>query len=115
MSSSNVAVEQQRVQGPVGLARLAIAAARTVVELDGGAPDDRQRPVLEAFPGWGPVSKMFDAQPSGVWATLADDLEDAAGELVSKAARVVDTSFFTPPELVGHIYGVLRAVGFTGG
>ncbi|WP_235717691.1 methyltransferase domain-containing protein [Mycolicibacterium goodii] len=34
---------------------------------------------------------------------------------MAKAARVVDTSFFTPAALVGHIWGVLRAAGFTGG
>lgn len=112
MSSSKIG--QRRGRG-AGLARRAIAAARMVAELQTRAADDQQRAVLEAFPGWGPVSALFDAQPAGVWAELADELDDAAGEAMAKAARVVDTSFFTPAELVGHIWGVLRAAGFTGG
>ncbi|GAT05445.1 DNA methylase [Mycolicibacterium fortuitum subsp. acetamidolyticum] len=97
------------------LARRAIEAARTITALASGVADDSQRAILEAFPGWGPVSSLFDAQPAGVWAGLADELDDAAGEAMAKAARVVDTSFFTPAELVGHIWGVLRAAGFEGG
>ncbi|UBV22309.1 methyltransferase domain-containing protein [Mycolicibacterium fortuitum] len=98
------------------LARRAIHAARIVTELDGGhAVDDRQRAVLEGFPGWGPASKLFDSQPAGAWAELADELDEAIGESMARAARVVDTSFFTPAELVSHIWGVLRAAGFTGG
>ena len=105
--------------GPQGrkgvvLARRAIEAARTITALSGVA-EGSQRAILEAFPGWGPVSSLFDAQPAGVWAGLADELDDAAGEAMAKAARVVDTSFFTPAALVGHIWGVLRAAGFTGG
>ena len=103
--------------GPV-LARRAIAAARTLAQLDVGPPAalaEHQRVSLEAFPGWGPVSALFDAEPAGPWAELADELEDAAGEAMAKAARVVDTSFFSPPELVAHIWGVLCAAGFAGG
>ncbi|QFS94670.1 Methyltransferase domain protein (plasmid) [Mycobacterium sp. THAF192] len=114
MSSSKLVVEQG-VRGAVGLARCAVDAVRTLVEVDGGIADERQRRVLEAFPGWGPVAKMFDAQPQGVWAGLADELDEVAGEWVAKAARVVDTSFFTPAALVGHVFGVLQAAGFTGG
>lgn len=100
------------------LARRAIAAARTLAQVDAGPPAalaEHQRATLEAFPGWGPVSALFDAEPAGPWAELADELEDAAGETMAKAARVVDTSFFSPPELVAHIWGVLRAAGFAGG
>ncbi|WP_234816690.1 MULTISPECIES: methyltransferase domain-containing protein [Mycolicibacterium] len=46
---------------------------------------------------------------------MADELDDAVGEAMAKAARVVDTSFFTPAELVAHIWGLLRTAGFTGG
>jgi hypothetical protein len=99
--------------GAARLARQAIEAARTIAELDAGVPDERQRSVLEAFPGWGPVSRLFDAQPAGVWAGLADELDDAAGEAMAKAARVVDTSFFTPGDLVAHIWGVLGAAGWS--
>jgi N12 class adenine-specific DNA methylase/SAM-dependent methyltransferase len=109
-------VQRGRLDGKGAvLARRAIAAAQTIAELDAGVADERQRAILEAFPGWGPVAKLFDAEPPGVWAGLADELDDAAGEAMAKAARVVDTSFFTPAELVGHIWGVLLAAGFTGG
>lgn len=115
--STFTAVEQGRTdsKGAARLARQAIEAARTIAEMDMGAPDECQRATLEAFPGWGPVAKLFDPQPNGVWAGLADELDDVAGEAMAKAARVVDTSFFTPADLVGHIYGVLRAAGFTAG
>lgn len=101
--------------GGVGLARRAVAAAQALAEVGDGVADDRQRAILEAFPGWGSVAALFDAEPAGAWAELADELDDAAGEAMAAAARVVDTSFFTPPALVGHIWTVLRAAGFTGG
>ncbi len=101
--------------GGVMLARRAIAAAQTLAEVGDGVPDDRQRAILEAFPGWGPVAALFDAELAGPWAQLADDLDDAAGEAMAAAGRVVDTSFFTPGALVEHIWGVLRAAGFAGG
>jgi hypothetical protein len=101
--------------GGVRLARRAVAAAQALAEVGDGVADDRQRAILEAFSGWGSVAALFDAEPAGAWAKLADELDDAAGEAMAAAARVVDTSFFTPPALVGHIWAVLRAAGFTGG
>lgn len=117
MSTSTEVVQQQKRKGGRGLgaARRTIAAVRVLSELEGVVPDEGQRAILEGFNGWGPVSRLFDAQPSGAWAGLADELDDVAGEAMSKAARVVDTSFFTPAALVGHIWGVLRSAGFVGG
>lgn len=115
MSALGISRPDRVGAGGVTLARRAIAAAQSLVEVGDGVPDDRQRAILEAFPGWGPVAALFDAEPAGIWAELADNLEDAAGEAVVAAGRVVDTSFFTPAELVGHIWGVLRATGFAGG
>ncbi|CAN3132146.1 DNA methylase [Mycobacterium sp. smrl_JER01] len=97
------------------LARGAIAAVEALSEVGGAAPNGEQLKALEGFAGWGPVGKLFDPQPSGVWAELADQLDDALGEAMSCAGRVVDTSFFTPEALVGHIWEVLRSVGFSGG
>lgn len=61
------------------------------------------------------MAKAFDPRPEGVWADLADELDDLIGDLMGQAARVVDTSFFTPPALVAHVYDLLRAAGFAGG
>lgn len=115
MSSSNSVEQRRSSRRGVVLARRAIAAVKTLSELGSGVPNDDQRVVLEAFPGWGAVSALFDAQPAGVWAGLADELDEVAGEAMPKAARVVDTSFFTPADLVRHVWGVLQAAGFSGG
>ena len=116
MSTSEIIELQSRKGGKgVAAARRTIAAVQMLAEAVGATPDERQRSVLEGFNGWGPVSKLFDAEPVGVWAGLADELDDTGSEAMAKAARVVDTSFFTPAALVGHIWGVLRAAGFTGG
>lgn len=96
-------------------ARQAVEAARLVHALHGATPDAQHREVLQAFPGWGPAAPLFDAQPAGVWAALADELDDAAGADAQAAARIVDTSFFTPPELISRMYGLLQRAGFTGG
>lgn len=97
------------------LGRQVVEAARVMTELDGGSPDQRQQEILRAFPGWGAVAKMFDPQPVGAWAELADELDEICPEAITAAARIVDTSFFTPPTLVDQIWGVLRAAGFSGG
>uniref|UniRef100_A1UQ64 Methyltransferase type 11 n=1 Tax=Mycobacterium sp. (strain KMS) TaxID=189918 RepID=A1UQ64_MYCSK len=97
------------------MARRAIAAVHTLAEVGGGFANERQRALLEAFPGWGPVAALFDAEPAGPWAELADDLDDAAGAAMAAAGRLVDTSFFTPAELVAHIWEALGSVGFAGG
>lgn len=99
----------------IRLARQAVEAARVVSALGGAALDENQRQMLQAFPGWGPAARLFDEQPGKTWAALADDLDEAAGDAAQAAARVVDTSFFTPPELIARIYGLLQAAGFAGG
>ncbi|WP_457180756.1 methyltransferase domain-containing protein [Mycobacteroides abscessus] len=96
--------------------RKAIDAARTLHELDGAAPDPDQRAALNAFPGWGAVTEIFELEPRPVVADLLDELESftRAGDLAA-AARVLDTSFYTPAPLITHMYGVLRAAGVRDG
>lgn len=96
-------------------ARRALNAARTLRELAGADPTPEQRTVLEAFPGWGPAAPLFDGMPTGTWAQLADEFEDFDAEAMSAAGRIVDTSFYTPPALITHIYELLRSAGFDGG
>lgn len=96
------------------LADRVLGAVRALAEVV-GAPTCDQRAALEAFPGWGPVSGLFDPQPQGSWGELADALDEMDSEILASGARVVDTSFFTPAPLIGHIYDLLRAAGFGGG
>lgn len=96
--------------------RKAVHAARTLHELGGAAPDHDQRASLNAFPGWGALTELFDTEPRPAIADLIDELESLTcdGDLAA-AARVVDTSFYTPAALIAHMYSVLRAVGVRGG
>ncbi|MUL61254.1 methyltransferase type 11 [Mycobacterium sp. CBMA 213] len=99
----------------LAVARRAVDAARVVTELGEHAPDERQLAILQDFPGWGPAAALFDPELSGKWAELADEFDEIAGNDGTRAGRIVDTSFYTPPALITHIYGVLRTAGFAGG
>lgn len=100
----------------VSVARHTLNAVRAAVELNGKAPDPRQRAALQKFSGWGSAAPMFDRYTSGSWTRLADELDEMIGHADVKAARrLVDTSFYTPAALIGHIYDLLRAAGFNGG
>lgn len=115
MLTTNAAPTTPSEQRAEDVARRAIKAVRTVMNLGTTAADEQQRKVLAGFPGWGPLAKAFDAHPQGTWADLADELDDVMGDLLGQAARIVDTSFFTPAALVAHVYELLQAAGFTGG
>ncbi|MEU0497933.1 methyltransferase domain-containing protein [Mycobacterium sp. NPDC006124] len=96
--------------------RAAVHAVHVLKTLPhGAAPDAEQRACLEQFPGWGAASPLFDPQPATSWAALADDLDDADPAAMKAASRVVDTSFYTPPALIEHIYRLLQRAGFRGG
>lgn len=92
-------------------ARAAVHAVHVLHNLRPGAPlDAGHRLVLERFPGWGAAAPLFDAQPAKSWAVLADELDDLNPAAMKAAARLVDTSFYTPPALIEHIYRLLLAV-----
>lgn len=97
-------------------ARAAVHAVHVLHNLRPGAPlDAGHRLVLERFPGWGAAAPLFDAQPAKSWAVLADELDDLNPAAMKAAARLVDTSFYTPPALIEHIYRLLQHAGFQGG
>jgi N12 class adenine-specific DNA methylase len=97
-------------------ARAAVDAVRILKTLPHGlTPSTDQRARLEQFPGWGAAASLFDPQPAKSWATLADELDDLDPAAMKAAARIVDTSFYTPPALIKHIYWLLQQAGFRGG
>jgi SAM-dependent methyltransferase len=97
-------------------ARAAIQAVRVLRDLRNGAiPTAEQCVYLEQFPGWGAAAPLFDPRPAKSWAELADELEDLDPAAMKAAARVVDTSFYTPPFLIQQIYRLLQQAGFRGG
>lgn len=97
-------------------ARAALHAVHALYDVRPGAsPTPQQRADLLRFPGWGAAAPLFDPQPTKSWAALADELDDLDPSAMKAAARVVDTSFYTPPALVEHIYRLLQHAGFCGG
>lgn len=98
-------------------ARTAVESIQTLRQLT-GTPTEAQAASLAKWSGWGPLAKAFDPQVTGGWADIANDLEDLylqkPQELVV-ARDVVDTSFYTPPQIVAAVFELLRATGFTGG
>ncbi|MBY0285584.1 MAG: methyltransferase domain-containing protein [Mycobacteriaceae bacterium] len=97
-------------------ARSALQAVHVLQNLKtGAAPTPAQRASLEGFPGWGAAAPLFDPQPAKSWAAIADELDDLDPTAMKAAARVVDTSFYTPPALIEHIYQLLQTAGFRGG
>ncbi|BDZ52573.1 hypothetical protein GCM10025867_48140 (plasmid) [Frondihabitans sucicola] len=107
--------ETARRENPARRALLALETLRVLTE---AGPTAVQRERLLDWPGWGALAPAFSPQPKSGWLDVADRLEqsfsDRPGDLKT-AADHLDTSFFTPPEIIEAMFGLLRASGFTGG
>ena len=81
-------------------------------------PDALEADALRGWTGWGPLAPAFASNPSGQWATTADQLEDLFIEdpkALIEAQNHLDTSFYTPPVLTEAVFGILREAGFSEG
>lgn len=86
-----------------------------VLDAENRPPTIEERATLNAYTGWGAVSKLFD----GHWSPLAKQRKEAL-ELLDeeswKAAKAsVNTGFFTPPEVCRAMWSWIRQAGFAGG
>lgn len=95
----------------------AIAALELQRDLVDGFPlTGDQRSTLQAWPGWGSLASAFAPEPSGKWLHLADQLDSLLTPPArAAAADVVDTAYYTPPEVGQRLWQILTAAGFTGG
>lgn len=101
----------------VAHARQAVAAAH-VLETNPSRTTltDDQRATLADWPGWGPLSGLFESGLSGTLAGLAEELESALGADAFAAGRAqCDNSFYTSEQVVSQMWKLLAGSGFTGG
>lgn len=97
------------------IANRALDALTTLTSII-GEPTEEQRATLATWPGWGPLTPAFAAQPEGGWAGIADRLTGLIPEADLNVARdVIDTSFYTGWAVAESVFTLLRAAGFTGG
>lgn len=95
----------------------AIAAARVLAEKPHRHDlTDDQRAALAAWPGWGPLSPLFEREQTRAWATIGEELEELLGaQALSRGSEQVDNAFYTSDDVAGRIWGLLTGAGFTGG
>lgn len=99
-------------------ARTALESIRTLRSLAGSALTSAEKTSLAQWSGWGPLAPAFEPDARGGWAEIANELDELfltrPDELVS-ARDVLDTSFYTPPQVIAAVFELLRATGFSGG
>jgi N12 class adenine-specific DNA methylase/predicted RNA methylase len=83
---------------------------------DDAEPTPDQRATMTGFSGWGALAPAFAKSPTGQWLEVADRLEEVLPAAAFEAAsKQLDTSFFTPGQVTGTVFELLRATGFTAG
>lgn len=79
-------------------------------------PSADQIGAMKRFPGWGPISATLDPHPPEAWRKRAAAVAASVPEeALDRAGSIVDTSFFTPPALIEHMWHLLVHSGFAGG
>jgi SAM-dependent methyltransferase len=101
-----------------------LSAASIALDALDALRDNRNSPVmlsstrdaLALWPGWGQLAPAFDPVPAGKWVQVADRLDDVLEEAArNAAAKIIDTSFYTPPWLGERLWRLLVSAGFDGG
>lgn len=75
-----------------------------------------QRSALQAWPGWGPLTPIFESEPSVSWARIGEELEGLLGAgALAQGSTQVDNAFYTSGDIASRVWRLLADAGFAGG
>lgn len=76
-------------------------------------PTDKQLTALASFNGWGSISQIFQANPTGWEKTAQVELKQLIGEdEYNNAAASTLNAYYTDPDIIRSIWGIIRRAGF---
>lgn len=95
----------------------AVAAARVLADRPNRHHlTGQQRSALAAWPGWGPLSPVFEHEQTSTWSSIGEQLEELLGaQALVRGSEQVDNAFYTSDDVAGRIWRLLAGAGFTGG
>lgn len=86
------------------------------LEAEGRMATPAEQKVLAKYIGWGPLQEAFNGKRYPDWESEAEELKNLLTPKEWNAARdSVLTAFYTPPEVIKSIYGIVQRLGFKGG
>ena len=86
------------------------------LEAEGRMATPSEQRVLAKYIGWGPLQEAFNGKRYPDWESEAEELKNLLTPKEWNAARdSVLTAFYTPPEVIKSIYGIIQRLGFKGG
>ena len=86
------------------------------LEAEGRMATPSEQRVLAKYIGWGPLQEAFNGKRYPDWESEAEELKNLLTPKEWNAARdSVLTAFYTPPEVIKSIYGIVQRLGFKGG
>lgn len=94
-----------------------IEAITTLKELEksGAIPTKEQQEVLSRYNGWGGLSQAFDENNPKLGMRSKAFLDTLSDEELQSAKSSVNSSFYTPHDVVERIYDQVERLGFKGG
>jgi len=101
----------------IAQARQALEALAAYKTID-GAPTPEQTAAMRQWTGWGPLAPAFAKNPDGSWGDISDALDTIFANdpaALTAAAELLDTSFYTSPDIIDAVYNILRETGFRSG
>lgn len=94
-----------------------IEAITTLKELEksGAIPTKEQQEILSRYNGWGGLSQAFDENNPKLGMRSKAFLDTLSDEELQSAKSSVNSSFYTPHDIVERIYDQVERLGFKGG
>ena len=94
-----------------------IEAITTLKELEksGAIPTKEQQEILSRYNGWGGLSQAFDENNPKLGMRSKAFLDTLSDEELQSAKSSVNSSFYTPHDVVERIYDQIERLGFKGG
>lgn len=113
-----MSVENKPGFGAISRGRASMEALRTLAGIRRAArlfaePDEV--PLLRQFSGWGPLKDVF-APKDEAWSRMAEELSGLLSEQdITTGMQGTYNAFYTPTSVTEAMWGLLQALGFSGG